>query len=104
MYTCCLTIHYFEQILICIIFVLIFRMAFLAMGFEKTQKVTYRQQAYLQVMPFLFIALAIINMFKYKSDIYFQLTNGGKIPLTVQLASWIYLLLTVVGYLLIPTI
>jgi hypothetical protein len=31
-------------------------------------------------MPFLFIALAIINMFKYKSDIYFQLTNGGKIP------------------------
>lgn len=74
------------------------------MGFKETQQVTYRQQAYLQVMPFLFIALAIINMFKYKSDIYFQLTNGGKIPSTVKLAVWIYLLLTVVGYLLIPTI
>jgi hypothetical protein len=54
-------------------------MAFLAMGFEQ-EKVTYKQQQYLQVMPFLFIALAIITMFTYKSDIYYQLTNGGKIP------------------------
>ena len=73
------------------------------MGFEQ-DKVTYQQQQYLQVMPFLFIALAIITMFTYKSDIYYQLTNGGKIPQSVQLGTCIYTLFTIVGYLLIPSV
>lgn len=71
----CFKVHYFDQILLFIILELASRMIFLSTGFVARNRgkysVSYNTQTYLQTLPFLFAALCIITLCKYKTKIYF---------------------------------
>ena len=85
-FCCCLRgVHHFDRILVYIILELIFRMVFLSMGFMARfgVAVRYGDQIFFQVFPFVFTALAIICMQKYKLKVFYQF-DGSSIPQTEQ--------------------
>ncbi len=97
---------HFDQILVFIILELVFRMAFLSMGMKakKTNQpdsVSYSAQVFLQVIPFMFTALAIITMLKYKVRLNFVFKNE-KIPNSVTLLLHFFTAFTVLGCIVLP--
>ena len=105
-FCCCLRgVHHFDRILVYIILELIFRMLFLSMGFVSKSggQVRYGEQIYFQVFPFVFTALAIICMQKYKLKVYYQF-NCSTIPKSEQRVQQAMTALLFVLMLLLPSI
>ena len=80
-------------------------MVFLSMGFVSKSggQVRYGEQVYFQVFPFVFTALAIICMQKYKLKVYYQF-DCSSIPKTEQRVQQAMTALLFVLMLLLPSI
>lgn len=57
---------------------------------------------YYQTLPFLFTALAIITLMKYKLRVYFLLLNE-KVPTQIRVSINCFILLTIAGFIILPT-
>jgi hypothetical protein len=81
------------------------RMVFLNMGAMAKAGIVvpYWYQDFFQVMPFMFTALAIITMLKYKLKIDFAYKNN-QIPARTVYLIWLISIFTVIGCILLPTL
>lgn len=67
----------FDQIMTMAILVMLSRMAYLFMGVQSLEGkyVSYREQIWIQIFPFLFKSLCVIAILKYKTHLYYIAKN-----------------------------
>ena len=72
-------LKYFSAVQMFVFLTMISRMAYLSESFQ-TRVVPYKEQAFVQVYPFLFTSFAIIALIKYKTHILYIIREEQATP------------------------